>query len=344
MSNEIRPAYTKKRVIVPLITALIFLLTGIYMGVHSIYFQTTDDAFIEGNIISISPKVKGHIIKLYIEDNMEVKKGDLLLEIDPVDYETALKQKEAELEMAQASLNMSDKQIKQSEFELKKSKEDITSTKAKLDFASKDFKRYDEMYKEGIVSKQDYEKSKTEYDVAKANNIMAFQHKNASDSTLQTSKAKYQAQIAEIKKLEAEVEMAKLNLSYTKIYAPSDGLITNRGVEEGNYVQIAQNMFAIVPQNVWVVANYKETQLTNMKKGQDVQIKIDTYPNKKFKGKVDGIQRATGAKASLFPPENAVGSYVKVVQRVPVKIVFVENTADYNIVPGMSVVPTVRVK
>lgn len=188
MSNEIRPAYTKKRVIVPLITALIFLLTGIYMGVHSIYFQTTDDAFIEGNIISISPKVKGHIIKLYIEDNMEVKKGDLLLEIDPVDYETALKQKEAELEMAQASLNMSDKQIKQSEFELKKSKEDITSTKAKLDFASKDFKRYDEMYKEGIVSKQDYEKSKTEYDVAKANNIMAFQHKNASDSTLQTSK------------------------------------------------------------------------------------------------------------------------------------------------------------
>lgn len=344
MQDKSRPAYAKKRVVVPMITAIAFLITGIYMGIHSLYFQSTDDAFIEGNIISIAPKVEGHIIKLLIDDNVEVKKGDLLLEIDPVDYEVALKRKEAELEAAKAALNMAEKQIKQSGFELKKTNEDITSTSSKLDFARKDFTRYDEMYKKGIASKQEYDKAKTSFTVALANQKAALQNKNSSESFLETSKANRKAKAAEIKKLEAEVEAAKLNLSYTKIYAPSNGLITNRGVEEGNYVQVGQNMFAIVPKKVWIVANFKETQLTNMKKGQEVTIKIDTYPNKKFKGKVDSIQRATGAKASLFPPENAVGSYVKVVQRVPVKIVFVDEIKDFNIVPGMSVVPTVKVK
>ena len=135
-----------------------------------------------------------------------------------------------------------------------------------------------------------------------------------------------------------------MNLSYTKIYAPQDGNISSRSVEEGNYVQIGQALTAIVSPNIWIIANFKETQLTNMKAGQEVSIKIDTYPNKKFKGKVDSIQKASGAKASLFPPENAVGSYVKVVQRIPVKIVFDEDFSNYTIAPGMSVVPRVKIK
>ena len=135
-----------------------------------------------------------------------------------------------------------------------------------------------------------------------------------------------------------------MELSYTKIYAPQDGLISARNVEEGNYVEVAQPLFSIVPKHVWIIANYKEIQLTHMNVGQPVTIKIDTYPNKKFKGVVDSIQRSTGAKSSLFPPENAVGSYVKIVQRVPVKILFTEDYSEYNIVPGMSVVPTVKVK
>lgn len=161
---------------------------------------------------------------------------------------------------------------------------------------------------------------------------------------LQSAKSKKDATIAEIKRLEAEVEQAKLDLSYTKIYAPQDGLITNRSVEQGNYVQVAQPMLAVVPEKMWIVANFKETQLANMHPGQPVEIKVDTYRGKKFKGKVDSIQRATGAKASLFPPENAVGSYVKIVQRVPVKIIFTEDISKYNIVPGMSVVPEVKVR
>ncbi len=341
---DTRPSYKKKRVIIPAITAVLFLITGIYFTIHSFFYQSTDDAFVEGHIVSIAPRVSGPVEKLLIDDNQQVKKGELLLEIDPKDYETALKQKEAQLAEAKASLDIAEKQITHSEAELKQSTQDINATESKLDFAEKDFTRYSKMFKDGIASKQEYDHSKTALVVAKSEHKSAMERENASESMLQSSKAKREATLAEIQKLEAEVEQAKLNLSYTKIYAPESGLITHRTVEQGNYVQIAQPLFAIVPEKMWVVANYKETQLTHMQPNQPVEIKVDTYPGKKFKGKVDSIQRSTGAKASLFPPENAVGSYVKIVQRVPVKIIFTEDISKYNIVPGMSVVPEVKVR
>lgn len=207
---------------------------------------------------------------------------------------------------------------------------EIVSTNSKLEFAKKDFDRYSLMYDDGATSKQNYESSKNKLTVAEADYNSAL--------------AKKEAILAQIEKLEASVKEDELNLSYTEIYAPQSGLITSRSVEQGNYLQIAQPMFSIVPEKVWVVANFKETQLTNIKIGQPVNIKIDTYPGKKFKGKVESIQRATGAKASLFPPENAVGSYVKIVQRIPVKIIFEEDISKYNIVPGMSVVPEIKVR
>ena len=339
-----RPSYKKKRVIVPAITAVVFFLTGIYFMVHALHFQSTDDAFVEGHIVSVAPRVSGPVIEMLIDDNKPVKKGDLLIVIDPNDYEAKLAQSKAQLAQAKAALNISEKDITRSESSLEESAHDIASTTSKLDFAKKDFKRYSAMYKEGIASKQDYDSSKTALTVAKSNHNSAIERRRAAKAMLESSKAKKEASLADIEKLEAQVKTDELNLSYTKIYAPQDGLITNRTVELGNYLQTAQPMFAIVPQKVWVVANFKETQLTYMKPGQPVSIKIDTYPGKKFKGKVDSIQRATGAKASLFPPENAVGSYVKIVQRVPVKIVFEEDISNYNIVPGMSVVPEVKVR
>ena len=151
---------------------------------------------------------------------------------------------------------------------------------------------------------------------------------------------------ADLKEAKALRDKAKLNLSYTNIYAPQNGTVSSRRVEKGMYVNVGAPLFVIVPEDVWVVANFKENQLRHMKPGQPVDIKIDTYPDHVFKGKVDSIQRASGAKSSLFPPENAVGSFVKIVQRIPVKIVFTEkyDTEKYNVVPGMSVVPKVRVK
>lgn len=339
-----RPSYRKKRVIVPAITAITFFLIGIYFMVHSIHFQSTDDAFIEGHIVSIAPRVSGPVVEMLITDNQPVKKNDLLIVIDPNDYKAKLEQTKAKLAEAKATLKISQDDISKSESVLQESGHDIVSTQSKLDFAQKDYKRYSSMYKEGISSKQDYDSSRTGRTVAQSAHNAALEKEKASKAMLDSAKAKKEAALAEIQKLEAEVKTDELNLSYTKIYAPQDGLITNRNIEEGNFVQVAQPMFAIVPESVWVVANFKETQLTNMHKGQEVVVKIDTYPGKKFKAKVDSIQRATGAKASLFPPENAVGSYVKIVQRVPVKIVFTEDISKYNIVPGMSVVPEVKVK
>lgn len=301
-SEDTRHIYEKKRVIVPAITAIVLLIFGLIVSVNSIYYKSTDDAFVEGHIVSIAPRVSGPVIKLHIDDNMEVKKGDLLLEIDPVDYEVSLKQKESKLEEARAALKKAQSQAQKD---------------------SADYQRYTAMLEKGISSKQEFD---------------------SSQNNLNTSQSSVEEITAMIKRLEAETEQAKLDLSYTKIYAPEDGKITHRTVEQGNYVQVAQPMFAIVPEKVWVVANFKETQVANMKKGQPVKIKIDTYGHKKFNGVVDSLQMASGAKASLFPPENAVGSYVKIVQRIPVKILFTEDVTEYNVIPGMSVVPTVKVK
>ena len=314
--EDTRPEYLKKRVLVPSITGIIFLICGLFYAIHTVYYKSTDDAFIEGHVITVAPRVSGPVLHLNIEDNQDVKKGDLLLEIDPNDYQAKLKETKAKLDEAKSALVSADNQV--------------TKSLSDLDFARNDYERYSKMREKGISSKQDYEASLNKLTVAEANNNSA--------------KAKFEEIQSTIKRLEAEVEQDELNLSYTKIYAAADGKITNRSVEQGNYVQVAQPMFAIVPEKMWIVANFKETQLANMKPGQPVKIKIDTYGGKKFSGKVDSIQRSTGARASLFPPENAVGSYVKIVQRVPVKIVFTEDISKYNIVPGMSVVPEVKVK
>mgnify|MGYP000333802353 FL=1 len=316
MVEDTRHLYEKKRVIVPTITGLILLIFGFIVSINSMYYKSTDDAFVEGHIVTVAPRVSGPVEKLYIEDNKEVKKGDLLLEIDPKDYETKLKQSKAKLEEAKAALINANNQVEK--------------TFSQLDFAKNDYTRYSQMYSKGISSTQDYDEAKTKLTTAQMENKSAV--------------AKYEELKASIKKLQAEVEENELNLSYTKIYASQDGKITHRTVEQGNYVQTAQPLFAIAQDDVWIVANFKETQVANMKKGQSVKIKIDAFGHKKFNGKVDSIQMASGAKASLFPPENAVGSYVKIVQRIPVKIVFTDDISQMNIIPGMSVVPTVKVK
>ncbi len=316
IKEDNRPEFKKKRVFVPIVVFIIFFICAIFYSIHNYYYKSTDDAFVEGHIITVSPRISGIVTNLKIEDNQEVKKGDLLLEIDSNDYRVKLMQSEAKLTEAKSMLKVANN--------------DVEKTSSELNFAQNDFDRYKKMYEKGISSKQEYEESQTKFTTAQANQ--------------KSANAKFEEINATIKRLEAEVEENKLNLSYTKIYATNDGLITNRSVEEGNYVQVAQPMFSIVPNHMWIVANFKETQIANMKKGQNVTIKIDTYGTKKFKGKVESIQRSTGAKASLFPPENAVGSYVKIVQRVPVKIIFTEDISQYNIVPGMSVIPEVKVR
>ena len=312
----------KKRIIIPLISAAILVLG--YLGYNGYYYQTTDDAYVENLNVQVAPKVRGEIEDVFVEDNQFVNEGDLLVKIDNRDYKVTYNMAKAEYE--KALLNQTN------------AKANLSAVNSSLSVAKKDVERYEKLYKEGAVSKQTLDNAKTKYDNLKANKT------NANQAII--SKTENNVANAEIEALKAKMEQAKLNLEYTKIYAPQSGHITNKRVSKGTYIQVGSPMFKIVPKEVWVVANFKENQLTNMKKGQEVEIKIDTYPNKKFKGKIDSIQRLSGAKSSLFPPENAVGSFVKIVQRIPVKIVFCEDIDNekYNIIPGMSVVPKVKVR
>ena len=310
----------KKRFIFSLLVIVILSVLG---WLYFSSFETTDDAFVEGHVIQISPKVSGIIEKLYIDDNMHVKKGDLLLVIDDRDYKVRYEQAKAAYEM---SLNSQ-----------KSAVADRVAADIDKKRAAVDLKRYQNLYDKGAVSKQELDRAKSKYETTSANLETARQRVFSSKKNMVAD--------AELKKLEAAMNQAKLELSYTKIYAPEDGKITNRSAEAGAFIHAGTPMFSIVPDKRWVVANFKETQLNHIRVGQRVRVKVDAYPHLRLNAKVDSIQASTGARTSMFPPENAVGSYVKVVQRVPVKIVFTEKLdPQYSIEPGMSVVPKVMVR
>ena len=311
----------KRKILIPLLIILA-IIAGIYLYNESFY-ESTDDAYVEADIISVTPKVSGHILESYVKDNMEVKQGDLVAKIDSEVYQEKYNQAKANYE--RAILNQ------------KNAKAVLSASDSEIRLAKTDLERYTALYKDGAVSKQTLDNAQTKYDNALARQTQAKENifangKNVAD--------------ADLKSLESAMKQAKLNLEYTNVIAPNSGTVTNRRIEKGSYVSVGGPLFSIVPDEVWIVANFKENQVGKMKKGQAVNIKIDAYKNKTFKGHVDSIQRASGAKSSLFPPENAVGSFVKIVQRIPVKIVFDEkiDKDEYNIVSGMSVVPRVKIK
>lgn len=303
----------------------IIILGGVGYFIHdALMYQSTDDAYVETTTVQVSPKVSGHITKIFIEDNQHINAGMIVAEIDDTDYKVRLEKAEANYQ--KTLLNQ------------KNAKANFKAMQTNIDVAKKDLERYTKLFESGAVSKQTLDAAQAKYDSAQANLTQA------EESLLSSTDNKVAD--ADLKAVKAERDQAALNLSYTKVIAPQTGTVTSRRVEPGMYVQTGSPLFVTVPDKVWVVANFKENQLRGMKKGQPVDIKVDTYPNKVFKGEVESIQRSSGAKSSLFPPENAVGSFVKIVQRVPVKIVFTEeiNPDEYTIVPGMSVVPKVRIK
>lgn len=313
-----------KRTVTGIVVAAVLVLAGVYIH-NEMQYESTDDAYVETTTVNVAPRVSGQIENVFVTDNQHVKEGDLVAIIDDADYKIKLEQADSSFE-----------KIK---LDQQNAKANQAAAESNIKLAKKDLDRYKNLYEQGAVSKQTYDSAKVNYDNAQAGLTQANQAlfsdksgKTVADANLRTAKA--------------AKDKAALDLSYTKIYAPQSGTVSSRRVEKGMYVTAGSPLFTLVPENVWVVANFKENQLRGMKPGQVVDIKIDTYPNKVFKGKIDSIQRASGAKSSLFPPENAVGSFVKIVQRIPVKIVFTENIDpnEYNIVPGMSVVPKVKVK
>jgi membrane fusion protein (multidrug efflux system) len=307
-------------------------------------YESTDDAFIDGYVTLISPRVPGQVTRLVVTDNQEVKQGDVLVEIDPRDYEASLSQAKADLAAASSQANQARAQVNVSEAKVAQAQAAVTAAEAEAQRADDDLKRYQSV-ESRAVSKSAFDLAQAQARSANADLEAARSQTNAAAAEVALSEAGVETAAAAVQQSEAKLQQAELNLSYTKIIAPLDGRVTARTVQQGHYVQPGQALLALVPKSVWVIANFKETQLTYMKPGQPVELRVDAYPNKKFKGKVDSLQAGTGARFSLLPPENAVGNYIKVVQRVPVKIIFDEELpTNLDIAPGMSVVPVVKVK
>jgi len=327
------------------VAALVVLVAVILYYLHFVApYESTDDAFIDGYITLISSRVPGQVTRLLVTDNQEVKEGDELVEIDPRDYEASLAQARADLATARSQSDQSQAQVKVSEAKVVEAQAAVAAAEAEAQRANDDLKRY-ETVESRAVSQTSFDQAQEQSRAANANLEAARSQVKAAEAQVTLSHAGVETAAAAVQQAEAKLRQAELNFSYTKIIAPVDARVTARTVQPGNYVQPGQTLLATVPRNVWVTANFKETQLTYMRPEQPVELSVDAYPNHKFKGRVDSLQFGTGARFSLLPPENAVGNYVKVVQRVPVKIVFDGSLpTNLDIAPGMSVVPEVKVK
>ncbi len=335
----------KRKLLVIGVVGLVVLVGVVIYYIHFIApYESTDDAFIDGYVTFVSPRVPGQVARLMVTDNQQVNEGEVLVELDPRDYETSLSKAKADLATANSQSNESQAQVKVSEAKVAQAQAAVTAAEAENQRAEDDLKRY-ESVESRAVSKSAFDLAQAQARSAKANLEAARSQINAAVSEVALSEAAVETAEAAVQQAEAKVQQAELNLSYTKIIAPVAARVTARTVDAGNYVQPGQALLALVPTNVWVTANFKETQLTYMRPGDPVELHVDAYPNQKFKAKVDSLQAGTGARFSLLPPENAVGNYVKVVQRVPVKIVFDETMpTNLDIAPGMSVEPKVKVK
>jgi membrane fusion protein (multidrug efflux system) len=432
-----KPLYKRPAV---LVVASIVLVIGAIIGVRYWLYarshESTDDAFIDGHIIQISPKASGYVAKVYVDDNQQVKAGDLIVELDARDYQARLQQAKAALDAglakqneartnvsltratAAASVQQATATVRQArsnvessragaaslrskasqaaaavstaQANLEQARAQVQAAEAEATRANADVERYQALFAKDEISRQQLDQAvaaahtanaqldsarqkvvATEAQVNEARSAQAAAGETAQQAGTQivgaqagvgealgrlaqaktapqqvaVSQAQSETASATTEQLRAEVEQAELELSYTKIYATEAGRVTRKSVEEGALVQIGQPLLAIVPGEVWVTANFKESQIGRMAVGKPVDISIDAYPDKVFKGHVDSIQAGTGARFSLIPPENATGNYIKVVQRVPVKIVFDEPPdPKHMLAPGMSVVPEVAVR
>ena len=343
-------------------TAAIVLAVLLYLGlallIDTLTHESTDDAFIAGHVVSIAPRIDGQVSAVYVLDNQMVRSNDLLVEIDPSDYATTLSQKQAaqnssasNFKAAVAGYNLMGVKVTTAEATAKESKADADAAAATATRAKADFERAQTLRTNETISAQEFDQAKAAADEAEANFNSARQKADADESKvdeanaqLAAAKAESDAVFSQLNQSKTEVDSAQLNFSYTKIFAPGDGRVTRKQVEVGDYLQTGQQIFSIVPVEVWVVANFKESQLRKMKAGQSALVKIDALGGKKFRAHVDSVQAGSGAAFSLLPPENATGNFVKVIQRVPVKIIFDDPLpADHTIGPGLSVTPGVQV-
>jgi len=386
-----------KRFIVFAVVLLLVLGAG-YWYWRGTFSEETDDAQVDGDIYQISSRIPGQVTRVYVQDNKPVNKGDLLLEIDPKDFQVALEQAQAQLANAQASYQQatvnvpiatettsttvsnsgtdvrgSQSAVDQAQQQAAAAAARVEEAKANAVKATKDVERYTPLVEKDVISRQQFDAAVATSTAANASVLEAEKSLVAQQSAISQAQQKLEqarnqssqattngpkqvaveraraaAALAQVKQAQAQVDQALLNLSYTRVVSPVSGIVNKKNVDVAANLSVGQNLLNIVPlDDLWVTANFKETQLKQMHACQEVELKVDALGNRKFTGRVTQIGGATGSRLSLFPPENATGNYVKVVQRIPVRIDFTnlaKENGDHALRPGYSVTPEVAVK
>jgi membrane fusion protein (multidrug efflux system) len=345
-SGARRTGFVRRHPWLVLIGALALILLGaggfIYWDYAS-HFETTDDAFIDARQSSISPKVSGYITAVEVTDNQHVSPGDVIVRIDQRDYRIALADDEAQLAAAQATAKNLDAQIAAQRAQIGASEARVEQSQAALRFAQQEATRSRTLVQRGTGTVRRQQQTTSQLAQEQARRERAGDVVEAARAQIQSLEAQRKTAEARIAQAAAQVDKARLNLSYTTVKAAEPGRVVRLTAAVGELAQAGASLAMFVPDNIWVTANYKETQLDDMRPGQPVRLRVDAYPERAFTGRVVSIQPGSGTAFSLLPAENATGNYVKIVQRVPVKISIDDLPSDVALGPGMSVVPTVRV-
>lgn len=320
------------------------LIGGVVYWLEVRDYESTDDAFVAARSFSVAPKVGGYLIDVPVTDNQHVNAGDLLARIDDRDYRIALDQAEGQVAAAQANIANIEAQIDSQQAQIEQARAQLSQAEAQLQFAQQESARADDLLQKGASTLQRQQQTKSDLEAQQANNTRARTAVTAAELGIKSLQAQRESAKASLQQAQAQRDQASLNLEYTSITAAQSGRVVKLSGAKGTLAMAGQSIMMFVPDEVWIVANYKETQLRDMRPGQPVEFRIDAYPSRKLTGHVDSVQTGSGTAFSLLPAENATGNYVKVVQRVPVKIVVDHWPADVPVGPGMSVVPWTKVR
>jgi membrane fusion protein (multidrug efflux system) len=326
--------------------AVVFILAvilGYLWWDYAGHFQSTDDAFIAARQFAVAPKVAGYITAVPVTDNQHVAAGDVIARIDERDYQIALEQAEAQVTTAQAAIENAAAQIEVQHAQINASQAQVDQAQANLVFAQQQAARYQSLAQKGAGTVENAQQFASQLHQQEAALKAAQATLSVAQRQVATLNAQRSSAVANLAQAQAQRDQAQLNLSYTNVTAAQPGRVVNLTAAVGQFAQAGNIITMFVPDEIWVTANFKETQLAAMRHGQPAALRIDAYPDRTIHGHLDSVQSGSGTAFSLLPAENATGNFVKIVQRVPVKIVIDNPPADVALGPGMSVVPSVRI-
>ena len=339
------PPDNRRWLLLGLLAAIVLLAIAAYFLLPGLYEKQTDDAYVDAHLVTVIPKVPAYVQTLHVNDNSKVTAGDLLVELDPRDYLVQVDVARANVSAAAGKLEEARNQVAVADANIGQQKAELDVARANAKLAGANLARLQSVSDVRAVSSERVDEGKAAADGTRASVTAAQVKVDALQAQATLARAQVKTAEASVAQANATLEQAMLNLSYTKIYATESGSVANKSVEKGNFVQPGQTLLSVVPDKLYVTANYKETQLTHVRPGQQVTIFVDAFPDLRLRGHVDSIQRGTGSHFALLPPENATGNFVKVVQRVPVKIELDNPGEALKLIsPGMSVETEIFVK